>query len=147
MTRGRIWFQRIGGHTHFGTSDNGERHLARTGHHPSLPRGRGRPLDGDVVRLRHRHDVCPVPPHLGGGAAGRTVADPMAGLLPLRRRDCSHLGRFVPISVSALVTRCCKKSIYYQTNVYCKRPFNDAEKNFELLEIAYPRIVGAHQHH
>src|SRR4051812_18326536 len=68
--------------------NHGERLVARARHSAPLPRDRYRAPDGGLVRVRHRHDVCGVPaPHRSRARAG-AGADPLAGLLPIRRAAC-----------------------------------------------------------
>src|SRR5262249_27331019 len=73
-----------------GIREHGERRLA-CGRRPApLSRSRGRAAHGDLVRLRHRHDVCRVSAAPGSGAPARPDADSLAGMLPLRRAPRSR---------------------------------------------------------
>jgi hypothetical protein len=48
---------------------------------------------GDVVRVRHRHDVCAVPACPGDRTAAIPAADFLAGLLPIRHPRRRHPAR------------------------------------------------------
>lgn len=72
-------------HASKGAKRNGWHPLTRDGHPASLSRNRDRTADGDVVRLRHRHDVRAVLAHPGRGAPRHLAGGSLAVLLQLRR--------------------------------------------------------------
>src|SRR5215469_16333480 len=65
--------------------------VARPGDISPLSRDRGGHPDADLVRVRHRHDVCRLPALYRPGANQRTIVHTVADMLPGSER--THPGR------------------------------------------------------